>query len=257
MQGVLFDFLFLTNYSYLWTDQAGVPIPLWSLDVEEHFYLLFPILFINLQKRFRPSVIAGVIVALCALTLAVRLYNAATLPNFALNYYWSHTRIDSILFGACLAVWNNPADRDSWMPRAWHAGAAVAAIVLTFVIRDPVFRETFKYTIQGIALFVIFAFLLHDRGLPRRVLTSWPMQYIGLLSYTLYLCHVPAFHLVGQNAPYLGKFGTGLAGFVLSLAFAAAMYRLVERPLARLRRSLHKPDSKPWLAADERIVGKR
>lgn len=245
---VLLDALFLSNYAYLWTDQIGVPIPLWSLDVEEHYYLLFPAIFIVLQKRFQPASVAAIIVGLCAVTLAIRAYNAATLPNFGLNYYWTHTRIDSILFGACLAVWNNPMDENSWVPKTWHAGAAVAAVVTTFLIRDPVFRETIKYSIQGVALFVIFAFLLHDRGILRRLLSCWPLQWIGLLSYTLYLCHVPALKLAHQNAPDLGKLGAGVVGFVLSLVFALAMFWLVEKPLARLRKTLHKRDPEQKLA---------
>jgi peptidoglycan/LPS O-acetylase OafA/YrhL len=237
---VVLDGLFLTNYAYLWTPEAGVPMPLWSLDVEEHFYLLFPILFIVLYGRFRPAMVAAIIAALCAATLAIRLYNVATLPDFTLNFYWSHTRIDSILFGACLAVWNNPVDEGAWRPKLWHAAAAVALLLVTLAVRDPAFRESIRYSLQGVALFVIFSFLLHDQGWYRRILSIWPLKWIGLFSYTLYLCHMPAFLLVRTHAPELGTFGIAVAGMALSLAYAATMYWLVERPVARWRRSLHK-----------------
>ena len=88
---------------------------------------------------------------------------------------------------------------------------------------------------------MIFAFLLHDQGWFRRILSSWPLKWIGLLSYTLYLCHVPAFLLLRQSVPGIGALGIGVAGVALSLAYAVTMYWLVEKPLARWRKALHKP----------------
>lgn len=253
---VLLDTLFLTNYAALWTDQAGVPMPLWSLDVEEHYYLLFPALFVLLHRNFRLSTVALVIAAICVATLVMRIYYAATLPYYFNNFQWTHTRIDSILFGAILAVWNNPKDSNSWRPRIWHVAAATVALLATLVIRDSIFRETLRYSMQGMALFVIFAFVLHDKGRIRSILSSWPLKWIGLFSYTLYLCHVPALMAVHNLAPQLGTLGIAVVAISISLAYAAAMYMLVEKPLARWRKALHKTavDSatSPALAAESR-----
>ena len=239
------DVLFLTNYAYLWTTERGLPMPLWSLDVEEHFYLVFPLLFIGLNRTFRaPSMLASVIAGICVFVLAVRIANVAMLPDFSLNYYWSHTRIDSILFGACLAVWNNPVlDAKAWRPNYRHVALATVLMLATFLIRDEAFRESIRYSIQGASLFVLFSFVLHDRGVITRALSSWPLRWVGLFSYTLYLAHMPAFLLVEHYAPSLGAVGLGVSGTLLALAYSAVMYWAVEKPVAQWRRSLRRKGS--------------
>src|SRR5207249_1422881 len=98
---------------------------------------------------------------LCGVILLLRLVTLVWPEQIFHNYYWSHTRLDSILFGCCLALWQNPImDGDAWRPKHWHAMLATAAILLTFVVRDQVFRETIRYSIQGAALFVLFSYAL-------------------------------------------------------------------------------------------------
>ena len=173
----------------------------------------------------------------CIMVLAIRVVNVVVLPDFSRNYYWSHTRLDSILFGCCLALWNNPAlDRDAWRPRGWHVAAAIAVLLACLAIRDAVFRETLRYSLQGAALFVLFSAALHAKGAVARLLSSTPLRIVALLSYTLYLAHMPMAvsleHAFGiHHAPT-----RELLGAALSFGYAAAMYVAVERPIARWRR---------------------
>jgi peptidoglycan/LPS O-acetylase OafA/YrhL len=159
------------------------------------------------------------------------------LPDYSLNYYWSHTRLDSILFGCCLALWQNPAvDQGAWKPKQRHVLAALAVLLACLAVRSDAFRETVRYSLQGVALFVLFSAALQDRGLARGILGSAPLRWVALFSYTLYLVHMPALavleHYRIPAAP--------LVGIVVSLLYAAAMYRFVEAPLGRWRRSLGK-----------------
>lgn len=235
---IIFDFLFLTNYAHVFGTENGVPIPLWSLAVEEHFYLLFPLFFIIWLAR-RPGRDAALIcLGLCGLVLGARFLTWIVEPEeLWRNYYWTHTRIDSILFGSCLALWQNPRiDRAAWKPAHWHFGLALLAVGLTFVIRDPVFRETIRYTIQGCALFVIFSYVLSDRWpLMTTLLSSAPMRWIGLLSYTLYLCHYPIY-LALEELLGVSHFVSGVLGLPVSLLYSFVMYKLVERPIAQWRK---------------------
>lgn len=250
--GVLADALFLTNYSSLWTAQTGLPIPLWSLDVEEHFYLLFPIFYMLALQRRRPFVAAGAIIVICMLVLLVRIFNVIVLPDYSLNYYWTHTRVDSILFGCCLAVWQNPAlDKEAWRPKSWQGGLAVACLLLTFLVRNEAFRESIRYTIQGTCLFVLFSMAMQDKGIVNRILSSSYLKIVGLLSYTLYLCHMPMFLVAKKMYPSLGLFGIGVIGVVLSFAYSGAMYLWVEKPIAAWRRRLQLPKATSKLGSIE------
>jgi peptidoglycan/LPS O-acetylase OafA/YrhL len=109
---------------------------------------------------------------------------------------------------------------------------------MTFMIRDENFRQTLRYTIQGVALMPLFTALLtaDPKTLVRRVLSSPPMVLIGRLSYSIYL-----FHLLARTPGevYFGSpsgAGPVISGLVLTLGAAYALFIFVERPIARLRR---------------------
>ena len=238
--GWLSDALFLTNYAYLWTNEPGLNLPLWSLDVEEHFYLVFPVFYLVVLRPRRPIVSVAIIGGVCLLELMIRLYNVATISDILENKFWTHTRLDSILFGSALALWQNPAlDSDAWKPKPFHILIAMIGLFSTFAIRDEAFRQSFRHTIQGVALFVMFSFILQDRGRLNAFLSSWPLRWIGLYSYTLYLCHVPAFQIVKRYGPVASEPVIGAIGSLLALGYAAVMYEVIEKPVARWRRSLH------------------
>ena len=229
------DALFLTNYAGLLGLPSTTPIPLWSLDVEEHFYMLFPACFAALAM-WRGSRIARALGAICLLTLLIRIATFAAIGEGEI-YYWSHTRIDSIIFGAVLAVWQNPMlDEDAWRPRPWHVALALLVIALTLALRAPAFRETLRYTLQGGALFVLFSAAIQARGPVARLLAQRWLRVVALFSYTLYLVHMPMLEAMRP----LGLWSVPVA-YVLAFAWAAGMYACVERPLARRRqRSLRK-----------------
>ncbi|MCJ2136794.1 acyltransferase [Methylobacterium sp. J-026] len=231
---------FLTNYPGLFGTEAVLPVPLWSLAIEEHFYLAFPLAYSLWLGRLPPRRAALACLAVCGVVLAIRCLNVWRLPDYSLNYSWTHTRIDAILFGCCLGLWHNPvipADR-AWRPRAWHAAASLAVILATLAARAPAFRETLRYTLQSAALFVPFAYLLHGEGPLVRLLASRPMRQLGLWSYGFYLAHMAVVALVLHLRPGLHGVGLMLAAFPPTLLWCWALYRFVERPCARLRRRL-------------------
>ena len=234
-QGLPFDLAFLTNYFPV----SGMPIGLWSLAVEEHFYLGFPLLIGLLARRFSFARCAAILAGLCALVLVVRVWEVHRLANFEYVNFWTHTRIDSILFGSILALWNNPvADKTNAVPSGL-AGylAATALLIPTFVIRDEAFRQTYRYTLQGTGLLVLFNTLIRDRGLAAAALNNQFTKQVAILSYTLYLVHSG---LIMVFAPGDGTYPllATLAAFALAIGYAALMHRWVERPLGRWRRTI-------------------
>lgn len=233
------DGAFLTNYDQLLPEkfQYSLPIPLWSLDVEEHFYLIFSTVFAVVMVRMKPTRAALICAVACAVIVGVRFLDAFLLTDITVNYFWSHTRMDSILFGCILALWNNPAiDGNAWRPSKLTVIGAFALLALCLAVRGDLFRETIRYTLQGIALFVIFSAALHDRGMALRILGSAPMRWIALISYTLYLVHFPIF-LALERYQVSSAAAIGIA---LSLLYSSAMYWLVEYPLGEWRRDRRK-----------------
>jgi peptidoglycan/LPS O-acetylase OafA/YrhL len=173
------------------------------------------------------------------------------------TYMATECRIDSILYGALLRLlfesrWAVAAMR-LLRGRACRV-LALLALLATFAIRDEGFRQTFRYTIQGIALMPFFAALLSDvpetwapQAWARRALASPPMVLIGRLSYAIYLFHLPA-RTPGEayfGSPY--RAGSVVSGLIVTLALAYLLFVLVERPVAGLRRRFraHAPGTVP------------
>lgn len=235
---VPWDYLFLSNYSPLWGQGGGLPVPLWSLAIEEHFYLVFPAAFILLTRSWSWPRVALALGIACAVVLLLRF--ATPWFGFSLeeNFYWTHTRLDSLLFGCLLAVLHNPVlDRGAWSPKDWHVAAAGLTILTTFVVRDAVFRETIRYTIQGLALFVLFSFILSGRSqFVTKVLSLKPVVWVGLVSYSLYLCHMAIFAAMSTLFD-LDPLTAGILGLPIALLYVWAMRRWVELPIINWRRT--------------------
>ncbi|MDP9011816.1 MAG: acyltransferase [Pseudomonadota bacterium] len=238
----------VTNYWLIYRGYAGQPAGTgvyWSLAVEEHFYLLFPWVFVAMQRlRLPPFKQALVLWALCGVVL---LWRCVLVYHFRVpmdrTYMATDTRLDSILFGCALAVWKNPVLDDLRLDERWWktviAPAAVAVLVICLMFRDAGFRETARYSLQGAALtFVFIAAIKFPGWLPFRLLNTRPLAFIGLLSYSLYLFHFAVIIAVQRLAPQAGAGLQAVLSLAVAVALAWVMYLLVERPCARLRRRL-------------------
>lgn len=253
---------FLANYYKIYWAGYGMPpgmLVLWSLAVEEHFYLGFPLLFAVMQRlRVAPARQA---VALLALSLVVLAWRYALVRVLGVNVSgasqgweagWhrlaeaTDTRLDSILFGCILAIWGNPVlGGNRLSERTWKrvfVPLGVAGLLFSFVYREPEFRETARYTVQGLALMPIFVAAIRYPGwwLFRPLNWRW-VAHVGAVSYTFYLIHdtflETATHWIGRPTVV----GAVLA-LAVTLAFCELSYRFVEQPIAALRRRRNLPD---------------
>jgi peptidoglycan/LPS O-acetylase OafA/YrhL len=237
-----------TNYWVIHHGHEGEPAGTgvyWSLAVEEHFYLVFPWVFIGLQKlKSAPRNQAFLLWGLCAVVLAWRCVLVIWLDaSIDRTYMASDTRVDSILFGCALAVWNNPVlDEVKLREQLWkfcYVPAAALLLGFCLVIRDGDFRETLRYTLQGMALTVLFIAAIRFNRWP---LFAWlntaPMRFIGLLSYSLYLVHLAVIYGMVRALPNIGGVGQAVCALALSTGIAWLIYVTVEKPCARLRRRL-------------------
>ena len=247
---VLAQFAHLTNYYLVAYGSNTAPVvpftvPYWSLAVEEHFYLLFPLALLLLAGRFSLSRTALLLALACALVL---LWRCILVFGFGVSGFYVYnatdTRIDSLLFGCILGVWCNPAldfTKNNFSGRTWIflCLGGVALLLVSFLWRADAFRDTLRYTLQGLGLFPLFYCAVRYHRQPVFAWLDWrPMRALGLVSYTFYLSHEASIDLAGKALRDDGALRAA-AGFALSVAFSAACYVLVERRFARLRRRLH------------------
>jgi peptidoglycan/LPS O-acetylase OafA/YrhL len=248
--GFFAQVFYFANY-YLIFFEAHIPNGtgiLWSLAVEEHYYIFFPIIISPLFRRLRHPQIGMFLLMLCCVALLWRIHLVSQLdfrPDR--TYLASDTRFDSILYGSVLALMKNPTLRSShqtsvMLPRHWISFLlGSSGVIATLLFRDQFFRETFRYTLQGIALMPIFycAIRFSDSRL-FNFLNSKPFKRIGVLSYSIYLIHLILVHLVQQNinasiSPVL----LFLVVFTTSIAYATIIERFIDRPLFFIRSKIH------------------
>lgn len=236
--------LFYTNYAKI----AGVdPLPglsaLWSLAVEEHFYLLFPVAYVALlrvipSRRHQALILLALWFVVLAWRCALVLWFKVSLEPVPYRVSLAtDTRIDSILIGCILAIELNPMlDRSVWSGRTWGLLLAVGSLA-TFVgsiLPSIPMRETIRYSIQGIGLLPCFycAIRFPEWGCFRPLSWGW-VRFIGVLSYSLYLVHGLLGHLLADwIRPVLA---VEVCGFVASMALAWLFREAIEKPSMKLR----------------------
>jgi len=234
------------NYWFAFHGSDGVPAGTgvyWSLAVEEHFYLLFPLLFLVTRRLGMDGRRQGLLfLSLCLAIVAWRSWLVLGVGVVEdRTYLASDTRFDSILFGCTLAVAMNPMiDRPVGSEALWKrilVPAGVAILLFSFLYRAPWFRESIRYTLQGIGLTPIFVTAMRwPEWTPMRILNQRQVAFVGVLSYSLYLVHQIVIYTIWARLPGLPRVAQGALALVLSLAYALVSYRYVEKPFASLRK---------------------
>lgn len=244
---LLSQVLFFFNYL-----QAHLPIEqipgtgiIWSLAVEEHFYFIFPFVFLWLAKS-RRAIAISVLILLAF--LGWRTFRFLVLGSTEMMIYLSSdTRLDSLYFGCFLSIlmyrgifpWNGGAGQRPMLRNALLAASALL-ILISVAIRDPLFRSTLRYSLQGLALMPLFYYAVTQPNLPVFRPLNWSaVRYFGVLSYSFYLVHHVIFRALETRFDFV--YGVAVAAvltLVLSTLYAAAMHRFVETPIARMRKRL-------------------
>jgi peptidoglycan/LPS O-acetylase OafA/YrhL len=252
--GLAAQLFYFANYYLLFFDPGGT-VPdgtsiLWSLAVEEHFYIVYPLLMILLlgQGSAVPrtrAVVAGIVLgAVCLAVLGWRIHLVQS-PDFSINRtsFGTDARIDSIVYGCILAVVKNPArelDRSGAMSVGQWAILLVAAagLALSLLYRDAAFRETARYSIQGLSLMPVFYFAVRFAGHPlfRPLNSPWAVR-LGVYSYAIYLVHYVAMRVIATHVPAIAgrPFLMLPSALLVSIAYAAAIDRIVDPYFRRLR----------------------
>ncbi len=228
----------------------------WSLAIEEHFYILFPVVLLWMMRRRLPiRQQTRLLAAFCVLELIWRYILVGVIGEQNLwTYFATDARLDSILWGCILALRNNPVFGDpTILPggrNRRYAFLAFAGAVLLLVAslfpRSYVYKESLRYTIQALALYVVFSFVIsHIRHWSVAWLEWLPLRYIGWISYVLYLSHDFILDVLTDRSPDR-LWVRALLGFVLAVAFATVMRYVLELPLQSLRARFRRvPEADP------------
>jgi len=225
--------------------RSGVLEHMWSLALEEQFYLVWPLVLagaIVLVGIRRGALLGGVVLgAAGSCVLAWALFNSG--GDVTRIYYGTDTRAVALLVGIALAVALPPARVVAWRPgRAnWLAleVAGVAALVAIVGVGMSLSQSGGALYRGGFLIVALMAgALLMATANPStstgRLFALAPLVWIGARSYGIYLWHLPVIVLLSPDHGF-GVSGWWLAGLQVgvTVAVAALSYRYVEMPIRR------------------------
>jgi peptidoglycan/LPS O-acetylase OafA/YrhL len=221
---------------------------LWSLAVEEQFYLLWPLLFVILPQRWS----RGTLLAVLALAPLSRVVSYSYIADAWNVEHMFHTVADSLATGCLLALgidkWRGArAYRalPSILIYAWFAVAIFAAANLQHPHRLAFSVAGWSILNLSVALFIIR--VTEARDVVTTALNSRAMIAVGLISYSLYLWQQP-FLYPFQHPTFLQRRPVNLLCATLA---ALASYYLVEKPVRRWGTRMARARRPAELAAPE------
>ncbi|SOC58326.1 acyltransferase family protein [Ornithinimicrobium cerasi] len=228
------------GYVSNWWLRTGGEAPMlehtWTLAIEEHYYLIWPLLITGFFARARWIRVLAVAVA-AAGVVAVLVPWPGSVDGVRLSY----VRGTPIVWGSLLAV----AIRRGWLDGAarllpWIGALSAVALLTLLVVPWPApftWMEGFTSIPGALSILVVAAIVVVPGSLPW---LAWaPLVWAGRRSYGIYLYHFPLLSLLRHHVD-VGSIELRMAvGVVATLVVAALSYHFVEKPFLRMKDRFH------------------
>lgn len=216
---------------------------LWSLAIEEQFYLFFPVVLITLLltiKKYRNITLIFWIISLLSLMLMIVISQPHL--NHSRVYFGTDTRLQTLLLGVILAFLWPPFKLKAEPPKVLQRAidgvglfGLAFLILLFFTVQDEsdwIYDGGF-YIISAMTLLII-ASVVHPSTLVSKLLGNPLFVYIGKRSYSLYLWHFPIIsfvhsHFIAGQIPFY----VYIVDIILTVLCAEASYRYIETPFRK------------------------
>ncbi|HTN99937.1 MAG TPA: acyltransferase [Microthrixaceae bacterium] len=227
-------------------DQFAVESPLrhmWSLSIEEQFYVLFPLVMIGLFAAVRHRMkIAWILGVGAVASWSVGFALLATGHDFERVYLGTDTRIGAVLIGAFAGYRtcqpSARADLVRWANRIRPAALAVVGFLIIWLDGSAEWSPS-RWLVMPlfeicVAVLLVAALRESDgSGNPivTRLIASSVLVWLGTISYGLYLWHVPVILVAERSMASAPRAVVVVVAAAVSLAIAQASYALLERPL--------------------------
>lgn len=211
----------------------------WSLAVEQHFYIFWPLIFIFFYKRGFSLIYIAVLFVLASVV-----YRYMAPRNGAYNYFaWTLPAASPIAIGCIIAIVLRL--RSGWFIEIFRSWYSVVVGTFFYIISAtyPIPFGSVELRAVGIGLLLAWIFL-NQQKLVVSALEISPLRYIGKISYGLYLWHVffigtGSYRFEGQTWP-----PDQLTGLVLLAAFAPLSWHGFEQPILKLK-SKYRSNKRP------------
>jgi peptidoglycan/LPS O-acetylase OafA/YrhL len=227
---------------------ASFATPLWTVSIEEQFYLAWPLALRKASVRTMAIIAIGVLVV----ANAWRVWLAVSAAHVEQIEYNTFTRLDPIASGILIALFGHKLPSFTRLQRALLLCAGVVTWIAVYAFTVTSLR--LKFTTWRMAVGHPFtalasaAVLLAVLGAQHAFLRNQILLYLGKISYGLYVlhefAHFCAIRLVHASTPGM-VLAQSIVGLALTIALAAASYRWLESPFLRLKERFAHVQSRP------------
>jgi peptidoglycan/LPS O-acetylase OafA/YrhL len=227
---------------------ASFATPLWTVSIEEQFYLAWPLALRKASVRIMAIIAVGILVV----ANAWRVWLAISAAPVEWIEYNTFTRLDPIAFGILLALFGHKLPQFTRLQRValLCGGAATWVAVFAFTVTGNAITVTTWRMALGHPIMALasVAVLLSVLGSQNRLLRNATLLYLGKISYGLYVlhefAHFCAIRLVHASTPGM-VVAQSIVGLALTIVLAAASYRWLESPFLRLKERFAHVQSRP------------
>lgn len=254
--GVTKNYHFWAHFLYIhnlcpgytsWHNSHVDLLHLWSLAIEEQFYLLWPLVVWLLRDRRKLIGFTTLLIVCVCVFRVIAPFLLMTPPQM---HYSTLTRIDGILLGVLLALVRQNAAFERIRPWAkWVALSGLAAGAILGVCNDVGFSKTLIGAEIWIPLANFTALAIIVAVMEENSWTNWVCSqgwacWLGSMSYGLYVFHyIYIYFFLYTLSPQLARhmrtsfaiLSSGVLAFALTLALAMLSYRLIERPVMNIK----------------------
>lgn len=227
---------------------ASFATPLWTVSIEEQFYLAWPLAMRKASVRAMAAIALGLLVV----ANAWRIWLAVSAAPVERIEYNTFTRLDPIAFGILLALFGHKLPSFTRLQRValLCGGAATWVAVFAFTVTGNAITVTTWRMALGhpFTALASAAVLLSVLGAQHGLLRNKTLLYLGKISYGLYVlhefAHFCAIRLVHASTPFM-VLAQSVVGLALTIVLAAASYCWLESPFLRLKERFAHVQSRP------------
>ena len=241
--------MFLGNFSFAYFPVTFDPLysHLWTVCLEEQFYLVAPFLVLVFGQRLRQQMLPAVCI-LIAISMIWRIYMLALVP-YPMVWVNPVTRIDPFAIGAlCAAIVHR---RAAWLslPGIGFALALAGASGFVLIAQSPwiglTLQTTWQLTVAALSGGCFVLSCLSNWGIGR--LLSWgPLPFLGKISFGLYVYHAISLKLSSMLNTGGSSYAAEMSmAFAICIAISAASYLLYERRFLQLKTRFETVQSRP------------
>lgn len=232
----IYFWIYLQNIAMTFDWNISGPRHYWSLAVEEHFYLFWPILVYYLSKKGIKLIIFGIV--LLALIVRILLIN-----NGYGTFYFTLARIDELALGALLAILevNRMLIAENSKKFLMLMVAVLIPTMFLFMFSEGKgmdIKQITKFSLLALCYmsFIGWVITSKDSNLVKKILNSKWLSFTGKISYGLYVYHPLCFTIIANHIHTKNVFIYFLLCFVTAFVVASLSYYLFESKFLHLKK---------------------